>query len=201
MFINEELDICPGLGWDGGPEFSTRMATTKASTERRNAQNIEVRHSYTLPIANIPNAAYLKRLKQSFMACRGMLHSFKIKDYSDYEATNEAFGIGDGTKKIFQLRLDSTWGPATYTRLITKPQPDIVILVNGAAQAHSLDPLTGLITFTDAPPPAAIITWSGEFRVPVRFNSDILNMSIDNIFRDDGFAMNGSVTLIEVFKE
>jgi uncharacterized protein (TIGR02217 family) len=201
MFINAELDMCFGYGWNGGPEFNTRVVTTKSWVERRNAQNIECRHSYSLPLANIKQRSYLVLLKQTFMACRGMLHSFKIKDYSDFEADGEVFGLGDGSTTVFQLRKDSTFGIATYTRFITKPNDGVVVKVNGTPTTVLIDTLTGLVTFPSAPANDAIITWTGEFRVPVRFNSDILSNSIDNLFGDGDYAMSGSIDLIEVFKE
>jgi uncharacterized protein (TIGR02217 family) len=201
MFIDTELDICPGFGWQGGPEFTTRMVSNKAWVERRNANNIQCRHHYTLPLQNITSAQYLLKLKQAFMACRGMLHSFKVKDYSDFEADDEVFGIGDATTTIFQLRKDSIFGIAVYTRIITKPQADIVIKVNGTPTAASVDTLTGRITFSPAPAHDAILAWAGEFRVPVRFNTDILSNSIDNLTGGEEYIMNGSVDLIEVFKE
>jgi len=45
------------------------------------------------------------------------------------------------------------------------------------------------------------LTWSGEFRVPVRFASDILSVSIDSRRGNGEYAINGSVELIEVFNE
>lgn len=202
MFINSELIVCPGYGWQGGPEFDTRIATTKSGVERRNANNIECRHSYILPVANISSIEYLVKLKQAFMACRGQLHSFKIKDWSDHSANREAFGIGDGTRTVFPLRKDSIFGVAVYTRFIEKPNNDVVIRINGSiTSAYTLDHLTGLVTFNTAPADDAVIDWTGTFCVPVRFNSDILSNSIDNLLGEGIFAMNGSITLIEVFKE
>lgn len=201
MFINEELIICVGYGWQGGPQFNTRLVTTQSWMERRNAQNIECRHSYTLPMANISSIEYLQTLKSAYLACRGMLHSFKIKDYSDYQARGEVFGEGDGVATVFQLRKVAVFGPATYSRTIVKPNDGVAVRESGVPVSTSVDPLTGLVTFASAPADGAILTWTGEFCVPVRFNSDTLVNSIDNRFGQDGYAMNGNVDLIEVFGE
>jgi hypothetical protein len=56
------------------------------------------------------------------------------------------------------------------------------------------------VTFASAPANASVITWSGEFRVPVRFDNDYLPFSLDNR-RSDGYANNGSIDLIEVLGE
>lgn len=201
MFLDVELDICPAYGWQGGPEFSTRVMTTRSWVERRNTDNAYCRHSYSLPLQNITNTAYLQFLKQVFLACRGKLHSFKVKDFADFEAKDEAFFEGDGTTKIFQLRKESFFGIASYIRLITKPVADtVVIKVNGVEAAATVDGLTGKVTFAEAPADGAVGTWSGEFRVPVRFNMDVLNTTIDNRNREDEYIINGSVDLIEVFE-
>lgn len=128
MFINAELDICPAYGWQGGPSFNTRVIGTQAWIERRNANNIICRHNYSLPLANITDSAYLLKLKQTFMATRGQLHSFLVKDYSDFTATNEVFCEGDGTTKVFQLFKTSFFGIASYVRPIVKPLMGLVFI-------------------------------------------------------------------------
>lgn len=201
MFIDAELDICPAFGWQGGPTFNTRVITTQSWMERRNANNIECRHSYTLPLQNITDDTYLLMLKQTFMAARGQLHSFKAKDYSDFTAVNEVFAEGDGTTLTFQLGKTSNFGIASYFRYITKPLAGVTATVNGTAAACTVDTLTGIVTFASAPAGGTILRWSGEFRVPVRFNNDILNTTIDNKTGSGMFLINGSVDLIEVFGE
>lgn len=201
MFIDAELDICPAFGWQGGPSFNTRVITTQSWMERRNANNIQCRHSYSLPLQNIIDADYLTLLKQVFMACRGQLHSFLVKDYSDYQANNDVFGEGDGVTKTFQLSKTSAFGSASYVRIITKPVAGASVTVNGVATAATIDVTTGIVTFSVAPAAGAILRWTGEFRVPVRFNSDVLNTTIDNKSNQGDFLINGSVDLIEVFAE
>lgn len=201
MFIDAELDICPAFGWQGGPTFNTRVITTQSWMERRNANNIECRHSYSLPLQNVMDDDYLTLLKQVFMACRGQLHSFLVKDYSDHEANNEVFGEGDGVTLVFQLSKTSTFGPASYVRTITKPLAGVTVTVDGVATAATVDLLTGLVTLAVAPARGTILRWTGEFRVPVRFNSDVLNATIDNKTGNGDFLINGSVDLIEVFGE
>jgi uncharacterized protein (TIGR02217 family) len=169
--------------------------------ERRNANNIECRHSYTLPLQNITDDAYLLLLKQTFVACRGQLHSFLVKDYSDHAADNEVFGEGDAVTLAFQLSKTSSFGPASYVRTITKPLAGVVITVDGVATAATVDLTTGIVTFAVAPGAGSILRWTGEFRVPVRFNSDVLNTTIDNKTGTGDFLINGSVDLIEVFGE
>jgi hypothetical protein len=59
-----------------------------------------------------------------------------------------------------------------------------------------------MFTPTTAWTGGATAYWTGEFRVAVRFASDLLPMTIDEKFNgSDEFAMNGSVELVEVFGE
>ena len=201
MFIDAEIDVCSGFGWQGGPMFSTRVITLQSWMERRNAENIECRHSYTLPIQNIQDADYLLKLKQIFMACRGQLHSFKVKDRADFQATDEVFFLGDGVTKDFQLSKTSTFGIASYVRKIVKPQQTITVTVDGTPSSPTVDYSTGIVSFAAAPALNAIGRWTGEFRVPVRFSNDILQTTIDAKNGSGVFYMNGSVDLIEVFGE
>jgi uncharacterized protein (TIGR02217 family) len=200
MFYDVELDICPAYGWQGGPAFNTRITPLRNGHERRNGDQDHVRHQFTLPFANIKRADYLAYLKSAHLAMRGNLHSFKVKDWSDFEAVDEPLGIAPSGSTPVQLRKLATFGLATYSRTITKPLAGVVVKQGGVAKAGVLDTLTGLFTPTTDWTPGAALTWSGEFRVPVRFDNDFLPMTIDSR-NANGFAMNGSVQLIEVFGE
>lgn len=200
MFIDAELELIPGYGWQGGPEFTTTVKALRSGEERRNAEAAYPRHRYLMPMQNIAGDMYLQKLKDAFLVARGRTHSFKIKDHSDYTLTNEYIGVGDGTKTAFQITKTSTFGSQTYTRLITKPVAGLVVYVDGVATAATVDVATGVVTFAAAPADGAIIRVTGEFRVCVRFTSDSLMMSLDNRFRDGRAAMNGTVELVEVYE-
>lgn len=198
MLINAEIQICPGYGWMGGPTFNTRIVKLKNGIERRNADNALPYHAYTLPLANIKNTAYLTQLKHAFMAARGQLYSFLAKDYSDFELADEPFAITDGVKKDFYLQKAYYFGTETFIRPITKPVAGIAITSDHAAVAPTVDTTTGKVSFATPPVAGKTLRSTGEFRVPVRFNSDALRTTIDNRFLTGEFALNGSVDLIEV---
>jgi uncharacterized protein (TIGR02217 family) len=99
-----------------------------------------------------------------------------------------------------QLYKTYTKGALSTQRTITKPRANVVVYEGGVAKAGTLDTLTGLFTPSTAWTTGAALTWSGEFRVPVRFDNDFLPMTIDSR-NANGYAMNGSVQLIEVFGE
>ena len=197
-----ELDLCPAYGWMGGPEFNTRIVTMKNGHERRNANWAQMRHHYTLPFQNITDDDYLGDLKAVFLAMLGQTHSFLAKDHSDFEAVSEALGTSPAGSTPVQLKKTYTFGSATYVRSILKPKAGTVtVYQNGVAKAGTYSTTTGLFTPTTAWTAAATLTWDGEFFVPVRFASDLLQMTIDSKRGGVNYAMNGSIELVEVFGE
>jgi uncharacterized protein (TIGR02217 family) len=120
-----------------------------------------------------------------FRAHFGSLYPFRFRDWGDYTATNEVFGTGDGTSTAFQLSktydpqylLYGTAGAYFYVRDITLPTGTIVIKKANVIQTPSTDyniSSSGVVTFASAPATGAQLVWSGEFDVPVRFDSDTL---------------------------
>lgn len=124
-------------------------------------------------------------------AHRGSLSPFRFRDWSDYKATDELFGNGDGVKTSFQLVktydpsqiLLGTPGTLFYVRSITLPADALTIKVDGVVQSPGIDYAiidnAGIASFSSAPSNGTVLTWSGEFDVPVRFDTDQLPVVID----------------------
>lgn len=196
-----ELDICPAYGWQGGPELNTRIVSLRNGHERRNARWSQVRHRFVLPLQNVQNQAYLTDLKAAFLAMRGQLHSFLVKDYSDFEAVAASLGNAPAGSTPVQLQKVSTFGSASFEREITKPKAGTVTVYQaGVAKAGTVDTTTGWFTPSTAWSEGSALTADFEFYVPVRFASDLLPMTIDNRTGAE-YVMNGAVELIEVFGE
>lgn len=199
MIIDAELDVCPSYGWQGGPEFNTLIKQLRSGHERRRPLWGQVKHRYTLPFENITDAAYLSQLKSAYLAAMGSAHSFWVKDWSDFRAENAVFGSGNGVDDEFEVGVQSTFGPASYFRRVLRVSPDSVFMVNGSPVAATFNPATGRVVFDSPPADLSSLTWTGEFRVLVRFASDAFPMTIDNRM-SEGYAMNGSVELMEVWE-
>lgn len=199
MFYPIQIESCPGFGWVGGPEFQTNVQRLGSGREKRNADWAICRHRYTAPYKNVTDEAY-RAIKKVFMICRGKTHTFLHKDWADFQAVDEPFGVGDGTTKDFQLRKVSSDGGGTYTRTIDKPAAGVVIKVNGVVTLATVSELDGSVSFASAPANTAVLTWTGEFFVHVRFDTDALPFSLDNVGHK-GFFMNGSIDLVEVLGE
>lgn len=199
-YLRAQIEACEAFGWEGGPEFRTRIVEMQNKRERRNADWAEARHRFTLPFQNIDPERYAN-IKQMHLVCRGMLHAFLYRDPLDNVADDDLFAVGDGTQETFQLSKLSVIDGVTYQRnvyALPDSTPDFEVTANDSpVVAYTLDRDRGLITFDSAPPNGALLRWSGPFLVWVRFNQDWLPFSIDNR-GPDGFAHNGTVDLMEV---
>ena len=103
-------------------------------------------------------------------------------------ATDQALGSGDGAATAFQLV--KTYGSvyAPWTRTIAKPVAgSILVAVDGApvTEGWSCDDTTGLVTFAAAPEVGAAITAGYEFDIPVRFDSDTLEINLSHFAAGD----------------
>lgn len=192
-YIDAYLQPCPGYGWEGGPTFRTQIVELKSGRERRNAEWARTRHKFTAPFNNISKVAY-QNIKQMHLVCRGMLHAFRFRDELDFTASNDLFGVGDGAEREFQLSKISTLDGVSYVREVFALGGTPTITINGApTTAFAVNTRTGRVVFDAAPANGAALRWSGTFDIWVRFATDDLPFSIDNVD-----AVNGSVSLLEV---
>jgi len=181
------------LGASGGPERKTEIVVLGSGYEERNGPWAQSRRRY--------NAGYgLKSLNDIheaiafFEARHGRLHGFRWKDGSDFKscppesapaATDQLLGTGDGATQVFALVKTYSSGGETYVRDIKKPvAATVLVAVDGVAQTegvdYTLDPTTGLVTFDAGSIPALglDVTAGYEFDVPVRFDTDHLNINL-----------------------
>jgi uncharacterized protein (TIGR02217 family) len=121
---------------------------------------------------------------------RGRFHSFLLRDGLDCSSagggetptpSDQAIGTGDGSRTTFPLtkRYGASFDP--WLRPITKPVAGTVrIAVAGTelTSGFSVDSLTGLVTLDVAPAADAAITAGFLFDVPVRFDTDRLDIEL-----------------------
>ena len=177
-------------GARGGPERRTQVVELASGDEERNASWANSRRRYDVAYG-IRRADDLAAVVAFFEARYGRLHGFRFKDWADFKscppsqapgATNQPIGTGNGSATLFQLSKRYTSGAQSWTRAITKPVGGTVtIALNGTPQASgwSISTATGLVTFTTAPAAGVAITAGFEFDVPVRFDTDSLDVTLD----------------------
>lgn len=203
-FANVQFPTNISRGARGGPRRKTQVATVASGAEERNASWFASRHSYDIGFA-IRKADFLATVIAFFEARNGMLFAFRFKDWADYKscmpsatpsATDQPLGEGDGTEDEFQLIKRYSSGGVNYDREITKPiEATVLVAINGTPTINfTVDPLTGIVTFEDPPADDAVLTAGFEFDVPVRFDTDQIDGTVD--FERSGAI--SSIPLIEV---
>lgn len=192
-------------GARGGPERRTRIVELASGREERNSPWAGSRRRYDASYG-IRRADDLAAVVAFFEARMGRLRGFRWKDWSDYKsclpsampaATDQLIGQGTGTLTTFQLSKTYISGLQSYVREITKPVTGTVLIAVGGVEQSSgwsLDLTTGIVTFTAAPATGASVTAGFEFDVPVRFDSDLLDVTLD-IERLGSIA---SIPLVEI---
>ena len=174
----------------GGPERRTQIVELASGDEERNASWANSRRRYDAAYG-IRRADDLAAVVAFFEARNGRLYGFRWKDWADWKsclpsgtpaATDHSIGTGDGTTTDFQLVKVYASGSQSWTRTITKPVAGTVkVAIDGVEQTTgwSVDTTTGIVTFTTAPATGAAITAGFEFDVPVRFDTDTLDVTLD----------------------
>jgi len=177
-------------GARGGPERRTQIVELASGDEGRNASWANSRRRYDAAYG-VRRADDLAAIVAFFEARNGRLYGFRWKDWGDYRsclpsgtpaATDQAVGTGDGAITAFQLVKAYASGTQTWTRTITKPvSGTVIVAIGGIVQTSgwSVDIATGLVTFTAAPANGVAITAGFEFDVPVRFDTDRLDVTHD----------------------
>lgn len=185
------LDIA--LRSAGGPERRTDIVTFGSGREERNARWAHSRRRFDAGYG-VKTFDALQEVLAFFEERRGQLYGFRWRDRLDHSSASavtnispldQALGTGNGTQAAFALTktYGSTYAP--YLRPVTKPVPGSVrVAVAGAevasGTAFSCDATTGIVTFLPGHIPAsgAAVTAGFLFDVPVRFDTDYLEVDL-----------------------
>ncbi|MGQ3672561.1 phage distal tail protein, Rcc01695 family [Xanthobacter sp. TB0136] len=185
------LDIA--LGAAGGPERVTQVVTTASGREERNTRLADSRRRWDAGYG-VKNLAALSEVVAFFEERRGRLYGFRWRDRLDHSSAPPAvqisprdqhIGHGDGARRSFSL--SKTYGGmhAPYVRPISKPvQGSVRIAVEEVEQVagtdFTVDYTTGTVLFAEerAPPEGAMVTAGFMFDVPVRFDTDFLEVNL-----------------------
>lgn len=195
MFIEERLLDCVTYGTQGGPTWLTRRVALNSGITRRNPRRARPLYEFSVIFRNLEPDGH-REVINAFNACMGGVHSFRLKDWSDFEAADELFDdLGTGAPQTLQLIKTYIFGPQGIVRPIRKPvDGTVVVTANGSPIASTVDTTTGEVTFTAAN--GAVLRWSGEFDVPVMFADDKMAFSFDNRGAA-GLFLTADVTLTE----
>ncbi|MBW6496730.1 MAG: DUF2460 domain-containing protein [Burkholderiaceae bacterium] len=177
-------------GARGGPERRTQVVELASGDEERNASWANSRRRYDVAYG-IRRADDLAAVVAFFEARGGRLHGFRFKDWADYKSslpsqpvapTDQHIGTGDGATTVFQLIKRYSSGAQSWSRAIAKPVADSVrVALDGVEQASgwTVDITFGVVSFDAAPAAGITITAGFAFDVPVRFDTDTLDVTLD----------------------
>lgn len=196
----------------GGPMFSTEVVELASGNESRNGAWNLPRHRFEVDLQNRSEAEF-EAVKSLFLIVRGRLHGFRFRDQTDCNAAATVgllgSGVGSGVA-AYQMYKRYTWASTNFDRKIVKPvsgtlsvfkdavAQTIVPSAPGAGQC-TVDTTTGIVTFGgSAPTGANVITWSGDFDVPVRFDFDAMQARALRTYGARSLMSWDSIALIEL---
>lgn len=179
------------FGSQGGPERRTDIVTLANGHEERNTPWAHSRRRYDAGVG-LRSLDDLEALIAFFEARQGQLYGFRWKDWSDFKscpasravtAEDQLLGVGDASITVFSLVKRYASGEQTYERPVTKPvSGSIRLAVSGLPQVEGIDfvveAATGMVTLTEPPARGARVTAGFEFDVPVRFDTDRIQVSM-----------------------
>jgi len=198
------LDIA--LGARGGPERLTDIAALSSGHEERNSRWAHARRRYNAGYG-VKSRADMQEVVSFFEERRGRFHAFLWRDAFDYSSNagdgiptplDQLIGVGDNVQTEFQLikRYGQNFDP--YDRVIAKPiAASLRVGVNAIeldVNDFSVNEATGVVTFLLPPGGGLQITAGFLFDVPVRFDTDRLDIELSGF--DAAEAPN--IPLIEV---
>lgn len=193
----------------GGPERRTDIVVLGSGFEERNSRWAGSRRSYNAGYG-VKSVDDLNAIIAFFEERRGRLYGFRWRDHTDWKscapqgtpsALDQLIGTGTGARAAFQLI--KTYGGtfAPYARTIEKPVAGTVKVAAGGVQKtegsdFTVDVANGVVTFLAGAIPAtgASVTAGYEFDVPVRFDTDKLEINLS------GFASGAipNIPIVEV---
>jgi len=206
MFFDEvQLPLKVGYGATGGATFATEVITIDGGYERRNQLWSQARRKFDAR-TGVRSNIDATLLMAFFQARAGRARGFRLKDWSDYTSAvdgisapnwnDQIIATGDGIAAQFSLIKNYGSGGVTYARRIAKPVVGSITVGLAGLQVvdgWSVDTTTGIVTFAVPPAVGATIMAGFVFDVPVRFDTDQLNIKAD-----DNHVFEADIPLLEI---
>lgn len=173
-------------GAKGGPGFRTRIFEAASGEEQRNIEWSRVRGEWSIG-SGFRHLDVLNTFRDHFYVVQGRAIGWRFKDWGDFRIVNQNIGTGNGATTAFQVYKRYSYGGYHYDRPIKKivassyvVKDNGVTVVEGAgAGKFQISTSTGIVTFGTAPVNGHALTITTDFDVPVRFDVDKLDWSIE----------------------
>lgn len=184
-FDNVKLPDDIEKGAQGGPRFRTTIIELSSGFEQRNSQWSQTRGEWDVGYG-LQEKEQFEDIIEFFYARQGRARAFRFKDWTDFELARQAIGLTDTTNDTFQIFKRYASGATLFDRILRKIVQDTeAVWVNNVAIAkglgsgeYQIDYETGIITIgsTLAGQDGTNVEVQCEFDVPVRFNTDALDL-------------------------
>lgn len=147
-FIEARLPTCIGFGAVMGPQFQTDVVIVNSGNESRNIDWEHARLKCNVGYRN-RGQADTDELIAFFRSVKGRAHGFRMRDWSDWQVTQDRSALIPLSISTYQLAKSYITGSLSEVRPIRKPVAGTVQLYkNGLAVPGSLDTTTGIVAFT-----------------------------------------------------
>lgn len=185
VFIDERInELIEEISLDvsGGPAYKTGITATEGGEEQRSQLWSQSHGDWSFGDKNLVKEE-TKNLQRFFHRVKGMVHSFRFKDWTDYEVLP---GEGFARMTPYGLRLIKRYGDevGAYERIITLPV-NFTLKVNGDLRICTVEPVTGELVISGGGATEENVSWTGEFDVRVRLGVDKLPLIVIAIEDDE----------------
>jgi uncharacterized protein (TIGR02217 family) len=183
-FVDIQFPHRIAMGAQRRPGWRTSLAQSLGGFESTNQDWSRARHSYDISFAVRTGTDY-QAVASHFHQMRGRFRYFPFKDVLDYraEASNGVLLDESGSPTVgYQLAKRYGSGSYAWDRPITRPRTGTVAVyrtragntVNITAQS-TITYTTGMVVIAPTVyQPGDVLSWSGEFYVPCRYDLDDL---------------------------
>jgi uncharacterized protein (TIGR02217 family) len=176
-FIESRLLDDVAYGFSGGPVYNTLVTTMPSGITRRKIMRTRPIHRFSASFDKRDDGV-LEAILEAYHATYGAAVGFRFKNWLDYQASDEVIGVGTGATQSLQLTKTMQFGTSVHVIPIKKPVFNTVQLTaSNAPIAATINSSTGVATFVA--PAGHVVRWSGEYDLPVRFESDEFSAIID----------------------
>lgn len=177
------------FGSSGGVERRTEIVELVSGHEERNSPWAHSRRRYDAGLG-IRSLDDLATVLAFFEVRHGRLYGFRWKDWLDHKscapsalpaATDQGMVAGSNPTEWWLAKAYRD-GAGSYFRPIRKPAPGSVRAAVGGVELtpdkFAVNGITGAVTLASPPPPGAAVTAGFEFDVPVRFDTDLIEVNL-----------------------
>lgn len=200
VYLSNKFAIESEFGAGG---WRTDIVESISGAEQRNQRRSVPRRRYEVKY-NAQDKTAVREIMDLLDDRRGALNAFRIKDYLNYQLTDETILTASGGEYTAQIK-QSLGSANAYSRTIRNiDESTLVVKVNGVTLTTDGSPVewtvssTGLITFAVPLSLSDVVSVTCDFFVPVRFD-------VDEFFVVPGstgaeVAKIGTIPLIEVIE-